>query len=344
MDLELNDEQQALRDSVRRFLEKRSPESEVRRVMATDQGYDEEVWRAMAAELGLQGLPIDVDHGGSGAGWREVAVVTEEMGRVLACTPYLSTMLATAALLGAKSAAADLVAIAAGDLVATVVFDGDMSVRDGRVDGEARLVLDGHIADLFVVEIDDASYVVRRGDGVAATPRPTLDPTRKLADVSFSAAPIEMLDSSDGLRHVRMLATVLLAAEQVGGAQRAMEMAADYARTRTQFGRPIGMFQAVKHECADMLLTVESARAAAYYAAWVAAQGREDLPKAAHVAGAYCSQAYFRVAAANIQVHGGIGFTWEHPAHLFYRRAKSGQILFGSPADHRAALADLLDV
>ncbi|HET6911587.1 MAG TPA: acyl-CoA dehydrogenase family protein [Mycobacteriales bacterium] len=344
MDLELNEEQQALRDSVRRFLEKRSSESEVRRLMATDRGYDEDTWHAMAAELGLQGLPITGQHGGSGAGWREVAVVMEEMGRSLACVPYLSTMLAAAALSESSATDADLSAIAAGDLIATVVFDGNLTVSDGRVNGSARFVLDGHVADLFVIAVRDSLHVVHSGDGVTAALRPTLDQTRKLADVTFADAAVTTIGSSDVVEHVRTLATVLLAAEQVGGAQRVMEMAADYARSRTQFGRPIGMFQGVKHKCADMLLAVESARAAAYYAAWVAAQQREDLSKAAHVAGAYCSDAYFRVAALNIQVHGGIGFTWEHPAHLYYRRAKSGQILFGTPAEHRAALADLLEV
>jgi alkylation response protein AidB-like acyl-CoA dehydrogenase len=136
----------------------------------------------------------------------------------------------------------------------------------------------------------------------------------------------------------------LLAAEQVGGAQRVMEIASDYARTRVQFGRPIGQFQGVKHKCADMLLAVESMRAAASYAVMLATQDRPDFERAALVAAAYCPDAFFRVAAANIQVHGGIGFTWEHPAHLYYRRAKSGQLLFGTPAQHRARLADLLGV
>jgi acyl-CoA dehydrogenase len=179
---------------------------------------------------------------------------------------------------------------------------------------------------------------------VTATVRPTLDPTRKLARVEFDAAPARRVGDAGSAEQVRLLAIVLLAAEQVGGAQRVMEMAADYARTRTQFGRPIGQFQGVKHKCADMLLRVESARAVASYAAMVAAQGRPDLERAALVAGAYCPDAFFRIAAANIQVHGGIGFTWEHPAHLYYRRAKSGQLLFGTPTEHRARLATLIGV
>ena len=342
MDLELSDEQQALRDAVRRFLEKRSPEHEVRLLMATEPGYDDEMWRAMASELGLQGLPIPAAQGGADAGWREVAVVMEEMGRALTCAPYLSTTLATAAL--RASADAHLTAIAAGERIGTVVFAGDVVVRDGALHGSAPLVLDGHVADLFVVAVDGALYAVHGRDGVTATLRPTLDQTRKLADLTFSGAAAEHIGSADVLDQVRLLAVILLAAEQVGGAQRVLEIASDYARTRTQFGRPIGMFQGVKHKCADMLLLVESARAAAYYAAWVAAQDRSDLPRAAHVAGAFCSDAFFRVAAMNIQLHGGIGFTWEHPAHLYYRRAKSGQLLFGTPAEHRAAIADLLEV
>ena len=343
LQLELTTEQVALREAVRRFLEKRSPENEVRRLMATPEGYDADVWRAMAAELGLQGLAIPEAHGGAGAGWREVAVVMEELGRVLACVPYLSTTLATAALLAAGDDE-HLAGIAGGETIAAVALDADLQVREEQVHGRAPIVLDGHVADIFVVAAGERLYVVPAGAGVESSVRPTLDQTRKLAEVEFRGAPARRIGDATVIEHVRLLAIVLLAAEQVGGAQRVMELAADYARTRVQFGRPIGQFQGVKHKCADMLLAVESARAAASYAAMTAACDRADLERAALVAGSYCPDAFFRVAAANIQVHGGIGFTWEHPAHLYYRRAKSGQLLFGTPAEHRARLADLLEV
>jgi alkylation response protein AidB-like acyl-CoA dehydrogenase len=173
-----------------------------------------------------------------------------------------------------------------------------------------------------------------------------LDLTRPLASITCTAAPARLVGADGGaaaaLRVGRDLAMVCLAAEEVGGAQRCLDMAVDYAKTRVQFGRPIGSFQAIKHKCADMLVTVEAARSAAHYAAWAASEEPPELPLAVSVASAYCADAFFSVAAENIQIHGGIGFTWEHDAHLFFRRAKSSQLLFGSPDSYRDRLADLV--
>jgi alkylation response protein AidB-like acyl-CoA dehydrogenase len=175
-----------------------------------------------------------------------------------------------------------------------------------------------------------------------------MDLTRKLAMVEFTDVPAEIVgvdgDASAVLGHVLDLAAVCLASEQVGGAQRVLDMAVGYAKVRTQFGQLIGSFQAIKHKCADMLVHVESAKSAAYQAAASAAANADDLPITASLAKAYCSDAYFAAAAENIQIHGGIGFTWEHPAHLYYKRAKSSELLFGDPVYHRELLAQRLGV
>ena len=179
---------------------------------------------------------------------------------------------------------------------------------------------------------------------MAASANSTMDLTRRFASVRFDAAPAVPLelDSRHTLERLYGIALAMLAAEQVGGAQRCLDMAVAHAKVRHQFGRAIGSFQAIKHMCADMLLEVESARSAAYHAAWQAADGAADLPLVASLAKAYCSEAYFHVAASNIQVHGGIGFTWEHDAHLYYRRAKSAEVMLGTPASHREVVAGLL--
>jgi alkylation response protein AidB-like acyl-CoA dehydrogenase len=209
-------------------------------------------------------------------------------------------------------------------------------------------VLDGHTADLIVVaaRTDAGVSLFHVDSGAAGLTREalsTMDQTRKQAKLTFDGTPA-MLIGTDGqgwsvLEKVLDLVVVALAAEQVGGAQFVLEMAVQYAKDRVQFGRPIGSFQAIKHKCADMLLEVESAKSAAYYAAWCAAEMNDELPSVASLAKAYCSEAYFHAAAENIQIHGGIGFTWEHPAHLYFKRAKSSELLFGDPTYHRELLA-----
>jgi alkylation response protein AidB-like acyl-CoA dehydrogenase len=214
--------------------------------------------------------------------------------------------------------------------------------------GTKMFVLDGHTADVILVaarSADDVSLFVVDGDadGLTRTPLATMDQTRKQARLEFDGTPARLAGAEgDGwraLERVLDLAAVALAAEQVGGAQRVLDMAVEYAKERVQFGRPIGSFQAIKHKCADMLLEVESAKSAAYYAAWCAAELNDELPAMASMAKAYCSEAYFHCAAENIQIHGGIGFTWEHPAHLYFKRAKSSELLFGDPTYHRELLA-----
>ena len=364
MRLGFSEDQEELRRFVRQFLEEKSPESAVREVMSTDGGYDEAVWRQMATQLGLQGIAIDERHNGGGFTFRELVLVLEEMGRALLCAPYFSSVVLAAGALdrsGDEAACEELLpAIASGDCIATLAFEeeneahGTVAIADGagwRLRGEKSYVLDGHVADAVLVAARSPkglSLFRCAGDaeGLERELLPTLDLTRKQARLTFAGTPaVAVGRHGDGTRvlgEVLQLAAVALAAEQVGGTQQCLDMAVGYAKERMQFGRPIGSFQAIKHRCADLLLECETARSAAYYAGWCAAAGDEDLPVAAAMAKAHCSDAYYRAAAENIQIHGGIGFTWEHPAHLYFKRAKASQLMFGDPAHHRARLADLV--
>ncbi|MEZ5257137.1 MAG: acyl-CoA dehydrogenase [Ilumatobacteraceae bacterium] len=219
--------------------------------------------------------------------------------------------------------------------------------------GTKSFVLDGHTASLIIVPAKTAagiSLFAVAGDaaGLTRTPLSTMDQTRKQAKLEFSDTPAKLIGTDgDGwnvISKVLDLVAVGLAAEQVGGAQKVLEMAVEYAKVRVQFGRPIGSFQAIKHKCADMLLEVESAKSAAYYGLWCAAEMNDELPSVASLAKAYCSEAYFHATAENIQIHGGIGFTWEHPAHLYFKRAKSSELLFGDPTYHRELLAQRIGI
>jgi alkylation response protein AidB-like acyl-CoA dehydrogenase len=379
MNLAFSDEQEELRRSVRRFLADKSPESEVRRLMETDAGYDPAVWTQMAEQLGLQGLAIPEEYGGSGFSFVELVVVLEEMGRALLCAPFFSSVVLAA---GAVLASGDepvkkdvLPGIASGEVRATLALtedsgrwdeggvttvarasDSDSDSGSGGswvLDGHKTFVLDGHTADVvLVVARTDAgvSLFLVDGDapGLGRTAMPTMDQTRKQARLVFSSVPARLVGTEGAgwpaVSRALDLAAVALAAEQVGGAQRVLEMSVEYAKVRVQFGRPIGSFQAVKHKCADMLLAVESAKSAAYYAAWTAADDDEELPVMASLAKAFCSEAYFKAAADNIQIHGGIGFTWDHPAHLYFKRAKSSELILGDPAYHRELLAQRIGI
>jgi alkylation response protein AidB-like acyl-CoA dehydrogenase len=366
----LSQEREDFRRSVRGFLESRSPEPEVRRLMDDDAGYDSGVWREMAAQLNLQGLAIPEEYGGSGYGYDELGVAFEEMGRVLLCAPFLSTVgLAANALLVAGDEAAKarwLPGIASGDMIATVALTEDDGRWDEsgvslaaspegsghRLDGHKMYVLDGHVASLILVVArleDGFGLFAVEGDapGLERTQLETLDRTRKLARLELSGTPATPIGPAGGWHVVAEIldrAAVLLAAEQAGGAQRCLEMATGYASERVQFGRQIGSFQAIKHKCTNLLIEVEQAKSAAYYGGWAAAQDPDELRVAAPLAQAYCSEAFLHAAAENIQVHGGIGITWEHPAHLYFKRAKTSELLLGDPAYHREILAQRLGI
>jgi alkylation response protein AidB-like acyl-CoA dehydrogenase len=371
MNFAFSEEQEELRRAVRRFLEDKSPMTEVRRLMETTEGYDPAVWEQMANQLGLQAMTIPEEYGGAGFGYVELTVVLEEMGAALLCAPYFSTVaLAANCLLssGDESAKKDfLPGIAAGETVATLAFTEDSgrwdveaitmeASRQGdgwALSGSKMFVLDGHSAQLVLVAARTGAGVslfAVEGDsaGLTRTPLATMDQTRKQARLEFASTPARLVGEDGGagpvLSRTLDLAAVALAAEQVGGAQRCLDMSVDYAKTRIQFGRPIGSFQAIKHKCADMLLEVESAKSAAYYAGWAAAEDSDELPVVASLAKSYCSEAYFHAAAENIQIHGGIGFTWEHDAHLYFKRAKTSELLLGDPTYHRELLAQRIGI
>jgi len=372
-----SEEQEELRRAVRQFLESKSPETEVRRLMETTEGFDPAVWKQMGQELMLQGLAIPEEYGGQGFTFIELGIVLEEMGRVLLCAPYFSSVvLAANAIMNVGTddqKQALLPGIASGDTIATLAFTEPSGKWDAAgitmeanenvggeftLTGEKMFVLDGFTADTIVVVArlegttgtDGIMFFTVAGDadGLTRTPLQTMDQTRKQARLEFDNVVASPLGSSqDGFAAFSKTldqAAVALANEMMGGAQRVLEMSVEYAKVRVQFGRPIGSFQAIKHKCADMLLEVESGKSAAYYASWAAAEDNDELPVVAALSKAYCSEAYFHAAAENIQIHGGIGFTWEHPAHLYFKRAKSSEIYLGDPTYHRELLAQCIGI
>jgi alkylation response protein AidB-like acyl-CoA dehydrogenase len=372
MNLGVSAEQRELRESVRRFLAERAPLSQVRKLMDTADAMDIGVWRQAADQLGLQGIAIGEEYGGAGFSFAEQAIVLEELGGALYTGPYLASAVLAATAVGAsedEGARRDLLpGIASGQRVATLAFtedDGSWSpdsvrlaaAKNGhgwRLDGHKSFVLDGHGADLILaVAATDADSsgpaapslfaVDGTAAGLSRRVLPTLDQTRRLARCEFSDVPARLIGSPGAgraaLEHTLDVAAIALAAEQLGGAQRALDMAVGYAKVRQQFGRAIGSFQAIKHRCADLLLEVESLRSAVGYAAAAVAEGSGEVPVLASLVKAYASEVYSRVAAENIQIHGGIGFTWEHDAHLYLKRAKASELFLGDGSYHRERLA-----
>ncbi len=327
--------QDDLRAQVRAFLAEASPPAEVRRLMETDQGFDPSVWDEIVA-AGWIDLPV-----------ADLAIVVEGAGAALLCAPLLGTAIVRAAGIGASGS---IVALAVAEDSgrwdpAAVDLRATPAGREWRLDGHKGFVVDGHTADTLVVagrtptgvalfEVDaDAAGLTRHL-------LPTVDPTRKQARIELAAAPARLVGDDADLDRALAVAATLLAAEQVGGAQRCLDMTVAHARRRVQFGRPIGTFQAVQHRCADMLLEVESARSAAAWA--VETFGTDAFPRAAAAAKVTCSEAYAFVATETVHLHGGLGFTWDHDAHLYFKRARSSRLLFGDPGVHRERLFRLL--
>ncbi|WP_019873058.1 acyl-CoA dehydrogenase family protein [Sporichthya polymorpha] len=371
MEIAFTDEQDALRRVIRRFVDERSTSAEVRALMATDAGFDRALWKQMAEQLGLQGLGIPEEFGGSGGGSVEIGIAFEETGRGLLVSPLMSTcLLAGQALIHVADAEARetlLPGLVDGSQVATVAIAEDagswdldrVAMRathgaDGwRLSGTKMFVTDGSLADLvLVVARTEAGLALFSVPGSAAglhrRELARLDLTRPWSRLEFSAAPAVLIsgtaDATEALRRWQDRVLAGCASEQVGGAGRCLDMAVDYAKQRVQFGRPIGSFQAIKHKLADVLVRLEAARSAAYYVNAALDTDAADARIACALAKAYCSEAYVQAAKDNIQVHGGIGFTWEHDAHLYLKRAKLTQVLFGSSVEHRARLARLTGI
>ncbi|CUR58336.1 Isovaleryl-CoA dehydrogenase [metagenome] len=346
-----------LRNTLKLFLAEHCDQGVVRRSMDSEIGYDAGLWARLGGELGVLGLTVPDELGGAGAGLVEQAILAEAMGSMLMPGPTFGTVaLAIPALEAAGGPLAQelLPDLVAGRTTAAYVaprFGADRAVTelDGRLDGEVRFVVDGAGADVLVVAAvgpDGTGLYLVDGDDALRTPQDTMDLTRRQAVVRFEhtrARPLAHPDlAASVMGSTTASAAVFLAAEQVGIAQHLLDVSVEYAKTRVQFGRPIGSFQAVKHRLADMLVTVEHARSAAYYAAWAAQEGADDAELARSLALAVCIDAATLVAGDCIQVLGGIGFTWEHEAHLYLKRAFGDAALLGSAAAHRDRVAELV--
>lgn len=367
MNFDFSDEQKALRQELRRFLTKASPTTEVRKVLEGEAAYNAGVWKGLA-ELGVLGAGLPEEYGGAGGGYLEMCIVSEELGRALAAVPYDSSILLAGEFLVAAGTKAQkqkyLPALATGELIGTFAFaEGNGPVTPAKIEtkggatvsGAKIPVSDGLIADFAVVVARDGGpgerglslYLVGlKGAGVTRSALTSIDPTRGHARIEFANAPAERLGAQgEGWSLVQAVfdkAAVLQAFEQIGGADRALEMARDYALERMAFGRPIGSFQAVKHMLADMYVSATLARSNAYYAAWALSTGSSELPEAAAAARVSATKAYQHCAKNNTQVHGGMGFTWAFDCHLYYKRSNTLALELGSQTQWEDKLIDRL--
>jgi alkylation response protein AidB-like acyl-CoA dehydrogenase len=378
MDFGFSEEQEMLRSSARDFLAKEAPMTYVRKMMEDEVGFTGDLWKKMA-DLGWMGLILPEDYGGSGLDFVDLIVVLEEMGRVVLPGPFFSTVvLGGVALLEGGSDAlkqALLPKLATGDLKVTLAqlepsgrWDADGIQLAAKADGGSFVlsgtklfVPDAHVADEMVVaartpgskgaEGISLFLVDAKGPGITTTQLKTMDQTRKLGEVVLKDVRVpadRVLGTVGGgwalLDRVVDRGKVGLCAEMCGGAQRVLEMSVDYAKVREQFGKPIGSFQAIQHKCANMLVEVESSKSVTYYAAWAVANDVAEAPLAAAMAKAYCSDAYRHVSGEGIQIHGGIGFTWEHDMHIYFKRAKSSEVTFGDATWNRELVAQHINL
>lgn len=339
MSSELDD----LAAAVRSVIGRRWSPAALRAAIDSADGYDRDLWKVLCEQVGVAALAVPETHDGVGAGVRALQTVAEELGRHLVPSPFLGSAVLATTLLADTDEAELLAGLASGSRIAAVAFAGDdfaarpITAADGRLSGTARFVLDGDLADDLLVVAGDEVYLV---DSAAAARRhtPSMDPTRRFAEVVLDGAPARHLRDGASAAVDRALDTAcaVLAAEQAGAAAQALATTIEYTGSRVQFGRPIGSFQALKHRMADMFVLVESARSAALAAGEALDRGDEDAAVAVATAKVYCSEALSTVAAEMIQLHGGIGITWEHDAHLYFKRAHSSSQLFGDPAHHLA--------
>ncbi|HYW91545.1 MAG TPA: acyl-CoA dehydrogenase family protein [Gammaproteobacteria bacterium] len=368
MNFEFSDDQKMLRDQARRFLDSQSPSSEVRRILDGDETYHADLWKGVA-EMGWLGTVVPESYGGIEAGYLELCVIAEELGRSLAPIPFSSSVyLCTEALLRLGSEEQKqrvLPGLASGERIGTLAVSekaGGLApaavtarAEDGRISGVKRPVPDATAADLAVVvartgdaERDLGLFLVELdGDGVSRRELKSIDASRPLGEISLESAPAEPLGEPgqgwDLLESILDRAAVLVAFEQLGGAQASLEMARDYALERYAFGRPIGSFQAIKHRLADMFAVTELARSNCYFGAWALSSDAPELPVAAATARVGACDAFHQCARENIQVHGGMGFTWEADPHLYYRRAKLLDLVLGSPLHWKDVLVSRLE-
>jgi len=356
MQFGLNESQEFLRDSARKFFAGECPITEVRRLMETDTAFDANLW-AKLAEQGYTGIIFPEEYGGVGLGKVELALLMEEAGRALLPGPFFSTVPLAGAVIDSVASPENkkkyLAPICAGDARSTVAFleanaswnfvDIHMSAVNGTLTGEKLFVPDAAVAEFIIVIARNGIFAVSlKASGMKITPMAGMDLTRKLYRIEFQNTPAEKIGDVSALAEGLDIATTALVCELVGGMQRTLDITVEYAKMRKQFGKPIGIFQAVQHQCADMYLETESSRSAAYYAAWALEENALDASVAVSIAKMYASDAARTVGNRGIQVHGGMGFTWENDVHLYYRRAKSSETAFGDSTFHRERIARLV--
>lgn len=356
MQFGLSDSQEFLKDSARKFFSGECPSAEIRRLMETDTAHDAALWSKLT-DQGYTGIIFPEAYGGVGLGKVELMLLMEEAGRALLPGPFFSTVVLAGSVLDAVATPAHkekyLAPICRGEVRATVAFleasaswnpgDVQLSATSAKFTGEKLFVSDAAIADFLIIVARNGVFVVdSKAYGLRISPMFGMDLTRKLYAVEFNNTPAEEIGSVANLPSAFDVATAALAAELVGGMQRVLEITVEYAKIRKQFGKPIGMFQAVQHQCADMYLETESSRSAVYYAGWALEENSPDAVTAVSIAKMYASDASRTVGNRGIQVHGGMGFTWENDLHLYYRRAKSSESAFGDATFHRERLARLI--
>ncbi|MBQ0758418.1 MAG: acyl-CoA/acyl-ACP dehydrogenase [Zhongshania sp.] len=382
MEFAFTQEQEMIRDTAASFLKDASTSAAIRSAMASDLGYSPELWQRICSEMYWQALHIPEQYGGMGLGYVELVAVLEQMGRYLLCSPYLATVaMATNALLiaGSDSQKSEILPQLIEGKTATLAFNCGGNVwnsnainasyrHDGNdliLNGEYRYVLDGHSADYLILAAreegssgdDGISLFVceAENDGIQRSLLPTMDQSRRQASIQLNNLRLskqtlmgEFATAAKSLAKILDLATIALAAEQAGGMQQVLDITVDYTKARNQFGRSIAGFQAIKHKAADMMLRNEVARSAVYYAACIADDAlssgplADELAEAASIAKSYCSEAYFKNAGEALQMHGGVGFTWEYDVHLYFKRAKASEHLLGNSSYHRERVAGVL--
>jgi alkylation response protein AidB-like acyl-CoA dehydrogenase len=355
MQFGLSESQQILKDTARKFFANECPIAQVRRLMETDTAYDAALWQKLA-EQGFTGIIFPEEFGGMGLGIVELVLLMEEAGYALLPGPLFSTLMAGAVLQACGSEGQQqkyLAKICSGQARSTLAFleentcwnpaELKFASAAGKLNGTKFFVTDAAVADFMLAVTSGGVYVAdAKASGVKITPMKGMDLTRKIYSVQFTNTPAEKLSNSAGLDRALSIATAALAAEMTGGMQRVLETTVAYAKTRKQFGKPIGIFQAVQHMCADMYLETESARSAAYYAGWALQETAFDAYTAVSIAKMYASDAARTVGNRGIQVHGGMGFTWENDLHLYFRRAKASETMLGDAAFHRERIARMV--
>lgn len=346
MEFAFNDEQQMIGETARAFFAENATSERTRKAMAAD-GIDRELWQAFCQELGLAGVALPEAYGGAGLGMVEFALLAEAAGAQVAAIPILSVATAARAIAAGGSDAQKaewLPRLASGEVIAATSSSPDLTVKDDRLTGAVRLVPHGAIASLFVIRNGGKSWLIRAdAPGVTVRSHTTMDQTRPLATVTLDNTPGDPLpDPAAALTATHEGGWICLAAEALGGAQACLDRTVAYARERVQFGRQIGSFQAYKHRLADMMVEIEQARSAVYWAACAVDEGSVEAPLALHAAKSFCADTFFRCAGDMIQLHGGIGFTWEHDAHLYFKRARSIQTTLGGGNWHREQVASMI--